>query len=280
VGGLGALSTEQVQNSDRELGELAVLDELAEVGKRVFLAFGNELDQIEHALNNSALEFVSTLIPQDAAQEDKHTGLLTGELQAQGADSLNNGDLEFVGDIGHEAGYLLHQTVDASFVAGLEQCGDGESGNRTVRVGDKGLDIGVADVDDVWLERSEVVEDTNGSELRDGSGGRQEELEDVNCLGRLGIGDIAHVTDSLGRLEVDHLMLVAEPAIQHLHHGFPEALVLFCQFGRQTHQQDESSRALHHSCSTILLYHLNQRHAVVRAHLIQKTDGMVLSHEI
>jgi hypothetical protein len=33
VSGLGALSTKQVQNSDRELGEFAVLDELAEMGE-------------------------------------------------------------------------------------------------------------------------------------------------------------------------------------------------------------------------------------------------------
>lgn len=118
----------------------------------IFLAFGNKFDEIKHALDNSSLELIATLVSQDAAQEHKHTSLLARELQAQGANGLDDCDLELVGDIGHEARDLLHETVNTGLVSGLEQRGDGERGNGAVGVGDEGLDIGVAHVNDLWLE--------------------------------------------------------------------------------------------------------------------------------
>lgn len=75
------------------------------------------------------------------------------------------------------------------------------------------------------------MENANGGELRDGPRGGKEELQNVDCLGCFGIGDVAHVANSLCGLEVDHLMLVTEPAIQHLHHRLPETLVFFGQLG-------------------------------------------------
>lgn len=108
LSGLGTLKTDKVKNSDSQLSELAILNELAEVGKRILLGIRDELDQIEHALHNSPLELISTLIAQNTAEEGEHTSLLAGEFEAQGADSLHDCNLELVGNLGHEGGNLLH----------------------------------------------------------------------------------------------------------------------------------------------------------------------------
>src|SRR5687767_7124813 len=80
LGCLGTLETDQVQDTNSQLGKLAVLNELAQVGKCFFLGVGHELDQVEHALNHGALKLVAALVAQDAAEEGKHTSLLAGEL--------------------------------------------------------------------------------------------------------------------------------------------------------------------------------------------------------
>ena len=52
--------------------------------------------------------------------------MLLRELGAEGADGLHHHDLELVGDLGDEAGDLLHETVHAGLGPGLEQGRDGE----------------------------------------------------------------------------------------------------------------------------------------------------------
>ena len=246
----------------------------------IFPAFRNKLDKVEHALHDAALELVTTLVPQNTTQERQHASLLAGELKAQCPNGLNNGNLEFIRSVGHEARDLLHETVNTGFVSGLEQCSDGEGCDGAVGVGDQRLDIGVADIDDMGFERREVVKDSDCGELADRTWGREEQLQNMNSLGGFGIRDITHFTDSLGSLKVDHLVLVSEPAIKHLHHRFPQSLVLLCQLSRQPHQQYQRRRTLHHPRSSVLLHHLDQSHPVVRTHLVQKTNGMILGHEI
>src|SRR3569833_912263 len=97
-----------MQDADGQLGELAILDELAEVRQSVLLGVGNELDQVEHALDDGSLELVPSLIPEDAAEEGQHAGLLAGELQAERPDGLDDGDFELVRDLRHEARDLLY----------------------------------------------------------------------------------------------------------------------------------------------------------------------------
>ncbi len=123
-----------------------------EMGQCVLLGVGHELDQVEHALHDGALELVAALVAQDAAEELEHAGLLAGELEAERPDGLDDGDLELVGDLRHEAGDLLHQAVDAGLVAGLQERRDGEGGDGAVAVGDEKFDVGVADADGQWLE--------------------------------------------------------------------------------------------------------------------------------
>lgn len=84
--GLRAFYAKQMQNSYRKLRELAVLDKLAQVSERclwlalhknscaacertIFLAFRNELNKIEHALNHASFELITTLVPKNTAQE-------------------------------------------------------------------------------------------------------------------------------------------------------------------------------------------------------------------
>jgi hypothetical protein len=94
--------------------------------KGIVLGVGNKLDQVEHALHNSSLKLVPTFIPQDAAEERQHASLLAGEFETECSDGLDDCDLELIGDLGHEACDLLHQSVHTGLVPGLEQRGDGK----------------------------------------------------------------------------------------------------------------------------------------------------------
>ena len=55
--------------------------------------------------------------------------MLLGKLGAKGANGLHHNNLELVRDLGDEAGYLLHEPVNARFGAGLEQGRDGQGGD-------------------------------------------------------------------------------------------------------------------------------------------------------
>lgn len=121
------------------------------------LTIRNKLDKIKHALNNAPLELITTLIPQNDTQERKHTSLLARELQAKSPDSLNNRNLELIGNLSHKPRDLLHQTVDTSFIARLEQSGDGKSGNRPVGARNQSLDIHIAMLQSIRLEGRDVV---------------------------------------------------------------------------------------------------------------------------
>jgi hypothetical protein len=91
----------------------------------------------------------------------------------------------------------------------------------------------------------------------------------MDGLRHLGVGNIPHVTDGLCGLEVDHLALVPQPVVQQLHHGLPEAGVLLGELGGQTDKHDDGGGVLDGSGRAELLHHLDQRHAVVAAHLVE-----------
>lgn len=92
-----------MEDANRQLGELAVLNELAKVRKSLLLRVRDELDEVEHTLHDRPLEVVSTIITEDATEECEHTSLLARELQAERPDSLDDGDLELVRNLRHEA---------------------------------------------------------------------------------------------------------------------------------------------------------------------------------
>ncbi|KAI6775225.1 hypothetical protein HG530_001983 [Fusarium avenaceum] len=153
------------------LGSLGTL-ETNKVGKRILLRIGNKLDQIKHALNDSPLELVATLVAQNAAKEASTIVIL-----------------------------------NSSVISDMKR-GDGEGSNGSVAVGDEELNIGVAGVDGGGLEAGEVVENSESGKLGDSAGRGEEELENVDSLRHLGIGNITHVADGLGSLEVDHFALI------------------------------------------------------------------------
>lgn len=239
LGGLGPFHSEEMQDADREFGKFTVLNELAQVSERILLGVRHELDQIEHALHHGALELVAALVAQDAAQEGEHTSLLAGELEAQRADGFDNGNLELVRDLRHEAGNVLHKTIHAGFVAGLQESRDSKGRNGSVAVRDEELNIGVADIDGVRLKRGKVVEDAEGGELGDSARGGEEELKDVDRLRDLCVGDVSHVAYGLGGFEIDHLALMPQPAVQQLHHGFAQGRVIFGELCSQTDEENE-----------------------------------------
>lgn len=78
--GLGALQSKEMENAHGKLGELAVLNELTQVGQGILFGVGHELDEVEHALDDGALELVAALVAEDAAEEGQHASLLAGEL--------------------------------------------------------------------------------------------------------------------------------------------------------------------------------------------------------
>lgn len=84
------------------------------------------------------------------------------------------------------------------------------------------------------LERGEVVEDPDGCEFGDRTGRGQEQLQNMDSLGCLRIGDIPHVAHDFGSLKVHHFMFMPQPSVKHLHHWFPETLVLLSQLRRQS----------------------------------------------
>ena len=73
--GSGTFHTKQVEHTNGELSKLAVLNELTKMGERLLLGFRHELDQIENALDDTALEVVAALVTQNAGEEGKHTSL-------------------------------------------------------------------------------------------------------------------------------------------------------------------------------------------------------------
>lgn len=84
-----------------------------------FSAVTDELDHIKDSLYDCVLEVVTPLIPKYTREERQHDSLLCREFEAQRADSIDDNDLELIGDIGHERRDLLHQAVDRGFVTGL-----------------------------------------------------------------------------------------------------------------------------------------------------------------
>jgi hypothetical protein len=59
-----------------------------------------------------------------------------------------------------------------------------------------------------------------------------------------------------------------------------EVGVLLGQLGSQPDEQNGGSWALDDTSSRVLLHHLDQAHAVARAHLVQQTNGVVLCHVV
>ena len=51
-----------MQNTHSKFGKLAILDELTKMCKGFIASFWYELDQIEHAFHNTALEVVAALV--------------------------------------------------------------------------------------------------------------------------------------------------------------------------------------------------------------------------
>ncbi len=142
--------------------------------------------------------------------------MLARELHAERADGVNHDDLELVGDLRHEAGYLLHEAVDAALVARLEQGGDGECGYGAVLVGDKVLQVEVAGGDGSWVADGDLVEGLDGGVAQGGLRGGAEELEDADGGGELfgrggGQGD-----DGGGGLVDDHVGLVAQAGLDEV----------------------------------------------------------------
>ena len=97
--GFRTLHAEEMENADREFGELAILDKFAQVGQRDFLAFRDEFDHIEDCLHDCALEVIATFVPENSREEVQHEGLLCWEFEREGSDRVYNDDFELVGNL-------------------------------------------------------------------------------------------------------------------------------------------------------------------------------------
>lgn len=72
-----------MENTNGELGELAVLNELAEVRESLVLALADILDHVEHRLDDGSLEVVATLVSENAGEEREHRCVLGREFEAK-----------------------------------------------------------------------------------------------------------------------------------------------------------------------------------------------------
>lgn len=74
-----------MQNANRQLRKLAVLNELVQMGERLFLAVANELDHVEDGLDDGAPEVIAAFVAHDAKEEAQHGDKFGGEFEAEGA---------------------------------------------------------------------------------------------------------------------------------------------------------------------------------------------------
>ena len=92
----------------------------------------------------AAAVFESSLVAEHPREEVREDGVFLGELCAEATDRLHHHDLEFVTDLRDEGIDLLHEAAHGRLCAGLEEHGDGESRDGTVRVGDEVLRVYIA----------------------------------------------------------------------------------------------------------------------------------------
>ena len=119
-GCVGSLASQQVEDARGQRQVVTVLDELAEVGEAALLRLRVVLDDGDDGGDDGVLVVVAAVLAQHRRQERHHHRVFARELEAQRADRFHHHDLELVRDLGHEAGYLFHEAVDAALVARLE----------------------------------------------------------------------------------------------------------------------------------------------------------------
>lgn len=61
------------------------------------------------------------------------------KLKTKSLNSSNHNDLKLIWDLGHKTLDLFHQPVNAAFIPGFQQSGDGQGSNAAVRVRDEVL---------------------------------------------------------------------------------------------------------------------------------------------
>jgi hypothetical protein len=133
-----------------------------------FFTLANVLDHVKDGINHRTLEVVTTLVSQNTGQERQHDGLFRREFEAKRPNSIDDNDLEFVRDLGHETRNLLHQSVDRGLVTSLEERGDGVCRDAAVCIGNQVLDIQVAASDSARVTLRQLVQRPNSSELENG----------------------------------------------------------------------------------------------------------------
>mmetsp|Transcript_4894 Transcript_4894/g.17633 ORF Transcript_4894/g.17633 Transcript_4894/m.17633 type:complete len:665 (+) Transcript_4894:501-2495(+) len=219
VGGLGALLAQQVQDLGGQVGELAVLDELAKVRERRLLGLGDRPDDPEDGIDDGLLVLKATLLPQHTGQEGHHRPELGGELDAELVHGVHDHNLELVSNLGHERGHLLHQPVDARLVSRLEQRGDGQSGDGPVLVRDQGLHVDVAVTNSHGVVDGDLVQNPDGGKPQHGLAAAEKELQDGDGRRELRLCHPVQLHDRLGGLEDHHLALVPEAGLQKVVKG-------------------------------------------------------------
>ena len=113
-------NSQQMEYADGQFCEFAIFNKFAKMREGLLLRFRDKFDHIKHSLNNSALEVITTFIPQHAGEECKHWGMFWWEFEAERANSLHDDDFEFVTNFGHKSSDLFDQTINRCFIASLK----------------------------------------------------------------------------------------------------------------------------------------------------------------
>mmetsp|Transcript_28203 Transcript_28203/g.48326 ORF Transcript_28203/g.48326 Transcript_28203/m.48326 type:complete len:630 (+) Transcript_28203:255-2144(+) len=214
--GVGSHGAEDVKSLDDELTELTIFDELAQMQQGSLLGLGDGPHQIHDAVHDGLLELIASLLAQESRHEADHDAVLLGVLEAQLADGLHHDNLEFVADLVHEGGDLLHQTVHTVLSAGLQQRGDGESRDGSVGVRDQQLHVIVALGRAQGMQHGHLAQRAHGSEAQGGLGRGQEQLQHRDRGVEIVALDAWQVAHSLGCLVDHHFALVAQAVLQEL----------------------------------------------------------------
>mmetsp|Transcript_19502 Transcript_19502/g.55769 ORF Transcript_19502/g.55769 Transcript_19502/m.55769 type:complete len:338 (+) Transcript_19502:1117-2130(+) len=216
VAGGRAELAEHVEDLGRERGELAVLDELAEVEEPGFFRVRDAVNELQDGVYHNLFEIKAAFVAQDGAEKVEQDTLLGRELDAERADSADNNNFELVCNIRDEAGDLLHELFDGVLRAGLEKGRDRQGRDTLVRVSDEGLHVLVGTGDHVRVLHSDLVEGPHCREPEARLGRAEEELQDSDSRHDILRGDLRKPAHRSRRLQDDHLALVVKARLEEL----------------------------------------------------------------
>ena len=138
------------------------------------------------------------------------------EFEAHGADRVNNHDLEVVDNLGHEGCDLLHKAFDTGLASRLEQRGNSQCGDGTIRIIYEAFHVHVAGGDSERVNDCHLVQRTDRGKTVGWLGRTKEKLQHCNCRRELSWARAGEATHGSGCLIDDHVALMAQTGFKEV----------------------------------------------------------------